>query len=79
MFVQYSTYSLLPISLSTSSSRLTAAVAGVGEEGADLVGRRRQAGQVEVDAAEELGVGAEARGRIFIRFHLAATSSSIRL
>ena len=34
---------------------------GVGEEGARRLGGRRQAGQVEVDAADELGVGAQRR------------------
>jgi hypothetical protein len=45
------------MSLSTSSS-----LARVGEEGANVIGRRGQAGEVEVDPAEELGIGAEARG-----------------
>ena len=37
---------------------------GVGEEGADLVRLRRQAGQIESDAADELGVGADAAGQL---------------
>ena len=40
---------------------LDARVARVGQERADLVGGRRQAGQVEVDAADELGVGPRGR------------------
>ena len=40
---------------------MTRRVARVGQERADLLGRRRQPGQVEVDPAEELGVGAELR------------------
>ena len=56
---------------------LDPAVARVGQERPDVSAGGRQAGQVEVDAAEELGVGAEPDGWILIRFHLPATSSSI--
>ena len=42
---------------------LGAGVAAVGEKRPHFVGRRRQADQVEVDAAEELGVAAQARGQ----------------
>ena len=53
---------------------LDAGVARVGQKRPDLGGRRRQAGQIEIDAAQEFGVARTGpKGRIFMRCHLAAT------
>ena len=65
MFVLCSTYAGLPISRSISSSRFSFRVARVGEKCPHVGRRRRQAGQIEIDAADELGVGAQlARQRL---------------
>ena len=59
LFVQCSMKSSLPISRSMTASRLTRVSRAIGEERADLSGCRRQPGQIEIDAAEKLGVAAK--------------------